>query len=148
MRIIKILLYKVGVAFVLLQILQNNAIMAQNAEKSPPPVWHGICAAILAQTEWGVTDPEIVSAIRCHTTGKVGMLPLDMIVYLSDKIEPSRRSYPVLEEVREMAQKDLAQAMLHSLESTLAYVRSQNTTPHPLTQQVADWLKRIVKTEK
>jgi len=70
-----------------------------------------------------------------------------MIVFLSDKIEPSRRSYPVLEEVRALAQKDLAQAMLHSLESTLAYVRSQNTTPHPLTEKVAEWLKRIVKTQ-
>ena len=72
------------------------------------------------------------------------MLPLDMIVYLADKIEPSRRTYPVLEEVRNLAQKDLAAAMLHSLKSTLEYVRSQNTEPHPLTQQVADWLQRIV----
>ena len=86
----------------------------------------------------------VLSAIRCHTTGKVGMLPLDMIVFLSDKIEPSRRPYPELEKLRELASKDLAAAMLHSLQSTLDYVRSQNTEPHPLTRQVADWLQRIV----
>lgn len=105
---------------------------------------HGPVGAVVAEKEYGVTDPLILSAIRCHTTGKVGMLPLDMIVYLSDKIEPSRRTYPVLEEVKTLADTDLAAAMLHSLKSTLDYVRSQNSEPHPLTQQVADWLQRIV----
>ena len=105
---------------------------------------HGPAGAVVAEKEYGVTDPIILSSIRCHNTGKVGMLPLDMIVFLSDKIEPSRRSYPALEEVRRLAQEDLGAAMLHSLQSTLEYVRSQNTEPHPLTQQVADWLQRIV----
>lgn len=105
---------------------------------------HGPVGAVVAQEEYGVQDPLVLSSIRCHTTGKVGMLPLDMIVFLSDKIEPSRRSYPALEEVRTLAQTDLAQALAYSLESTLDYVRSQGTQPHPLTQQVADWLKRII----
>ena len=93
--------------------------------------------AVVAEREFGVRDPNVLSAIRCHTTGKVGMLPLDMIVYLADKIEPSRRSYPALEKVRELAQSDLVAAMRYSLESTLAYVRTQKTTPHPTTQRVA-----------
>ena len=38
----------------MLQILNDNAIMAENAQNRPSPVWHGICAAILAQTQWGV----------------------------------------------------------------------------------------------
>ena len=67
--------------------------------------------AVVAEREFGVRDPNVLSAIRCHTTGKVGMLPLDMIVYLADKIEPSRRSYPALEKVRELAQSDLVAAM-------------------------------------
>lgn len=108
---------------------------------------HGPVGAVVAEREFGVRDPNVLSAIRCHTTGKVGMLPLDMIVYLADKIEPSRRSYPALEKVRELAQSDLVAAMRYSLESTLAYVRSQKTTPHPATQRVADWLARLVPAE-
>ena len=129
------------------QIARDNRLLLDKETLQSGNLLHGPVGAVVAEKEYGVKDPNILSSIRCHTTGKVGMLPLDMIVYLSDKIEPSRRSYPVLEEVRALAHKDLAQAMLHSLESTLAYVRSQNTTPHPLTQQVADWLKRIVKTQ-
>ena len=48
----------------LLQIFADNAIIAENAPARPSPVWHGIAAAILAQTQWGITDPEILSAIR------------------------------------------------------------------------------------
>ena len=103
---------------------------------------------MVAEREFGVRDPNVLSAIRCHTTGKVGMLPLDMIVYLADKIEPSRRSYPALEKVRELAQSDLVAAMRYSLESTLAYVRTQKTTPHPTTQRVADWLERLASNRQ
>ena len=129
------------------KLAKDNRLLLDKETLQSGNLLHCPVGAVVAEKEYGITDPNILSSIRCHTTGKVGMLPLDMIVYLSDKIEPSRRSYPALEEVRALAQKDLAAAMRHSLESTLAYVRSQNTEPHPLTQQVADWLKRIAKNE-
>ena len=129
------------------KIAKDNRLLLDKEILQSGNLLHGPIGAVVAEKEYGIIDPNILSSIRCHTTGKVGMLPLDMIVYLADKIEPSRRSYPALEEVRVLAQKDLAAAMRHSLESTLAYVRSQNTEPHPLTQQVADWLKRIAKNE-
>ena len=129
------------------KLAKDNRLLLDKETLQSGNLLHGPVGAVVAEKEYGITDPNILSSIRCHTTGKVGMLPLDMIVYLADKIEPSRRSYPALEEVRALAQKDLAAAMRHSLESTLAYVRSQNTAPHPLTQQVADWLKRIAKNE-
>lgn len=109
---------------------------------------HGPVGAELAMTEYHVSDPNVLSAIRCHTTGKVGMLPLDMIVYLADKIEPSRRSYPVLEEVRRLAQIDLMEAMRYSLRSTLEYVQKQKSTPHPLTRRTADWLDRLKNPQR
>lgn len=129
------------------KIAKDNRLLLDKEILQSGNLLHGPVGAVVAEKEYGVIDPNILSSIRCHTTGKVGMLPLDMIVYLADKIEPSRRSYPALEEVRALAQKDLAAAMRYSLESTLDYVRSQNTEPHPLTQQVADWLKRIAKNE-
>ena len=45
---------------------------AEGGEARPTPVWHGICAAILARTQWGVEDEAILSAIACHTAGKAG----------------------------------------------------------------------------
>lgn len=106
---------------------------------------HGPAGAVLAQDAFGVTDSNILSAIRYHTTGKVGMLPLDLIVYLADKIEPSRRPYPALKEARRLAQTDLAAAVRHLMESSMTYVRSQGAEPHPVTLRAAEWLKRLEK---
>ncbi|MCE5343681.1 MAG: nicotinate-nucleotide adenylyltransferase [Eubacteriales bacterium] len=104
---------------------------------------HGPVGAVLAETEYGVHDPNILSAIRCHTTGRVGMLPTDMVLYLADKIEPSRRFYPALEVIRNLADKSLVEATLRSLHSTQLYVTQQRAVLHPATQRVIEWLKRL-----
>ncbi len=129
------------------RIARDNRLLLDKETLQSGNLLHGPVGAAVAEQEYGVTDPIVLSAIRCHTTGKVGMLPVDMIVYLSDKIEPSRRTYPVLEEVRSLAKEDLGKALLHSLDSTIEYVRSQDTEPHPMTQKVADWLHKIIATE-
>ena len=67
----------------LLRIMQENVIIANNGSVRPAPVWHGICAAILARTQWGVADEEVLSAVACHTTGKPGMSMLDKIIFLA-----------------------------------------------------------------
>lgn len=104
---------------------------------------HGPVGAVVAETDYGVTDPGVLAAIRCHTTGRVGMLPIDMALFLADKIEPGRRGYPSLEEVRELAQTNLVAAMLRSLRSTQQYVTHQQAPLHPTTQRVIDWLERL-----
>ena len=105
----------------MLRILNDNAIMAENAQNRPSPVWHGICAAILAQTQWGVEDEEVLSAIRCHTTGKPGMSLLDEIVFLAD-MTSAERDYPEVDYLRKLEKKDIHQAMREALEMNLHWL--------------------------
>ena len=63
------------------EILRAYPQYAEGGEERPTPVWHGVCAAILARTQWGVTDEAVLSAIACHTAGKPGMTRLDKILY-------------------------------------------------------------------
>ena len=105
----------------MLQILNDNAIMAKNAQNRPSPVWHGICAAILAQTQWGVEDEEVLSAIRCHTTGKPGMSLLDEIVFLAD-MTSAERDYPEVDYLRKLEKKDIHQAIREALEMNLHWL--------------------------
>lgn len=105
----------------MLQILNDNAIMAENTQNRPSPVWHGICAAILAQTQWGVEDEEVLSAIRCHTTGKPGMSLLDEIVFLAD-MTSAERDYPEVDYLRKLEKKDIHQAMREALEMNLHWL--------------------------
>lgn len=105
----------------MLQILNDNAIIAENAQNRPSPVWHGICAAILAQTQWGVEDEEVLSAIRCHTTGKPGMSLLDEIVFLAD-MTSAERDYPEVDYLRKLEKKDIHQAIREALEMNLHWL--------------------------
>lgn len=124
-------------------IARDNRLLLDREIMQNDNLLHGYAGAVVAEKEYGVSDPNVLSAIRCHTTGKVGMLPLDMILYLADKIEPSRRSYPALEEVRRLADESLIKAVSYSLKSTMTYVQNQNKVPHPTTQKVAEWLDRL-----
>ena len=118
----------------LLQIFTENAIIAGNAAQRPAPVWHGAAAAILAQTQYGVDDGEILSAIRCHTTGKPDMTVLEQVIYLADAIEPTRRDYPGLAQIRALAQTNLSAAVLLSMRRTREYVLSQGHAFCPQTE--------------
>lgn len=103
---------------------------------------HSLVGAHLAQQAYGVQDEAVLTAIRVHTMGQPGMSPLDMAVYLADKIEKTRRPYPALEAVRSAAQRSLREAMLLSLGGTAEYVRSRGEALHPLSEQTLQWLKQ------
>ena len=102
---------------------------------------HALVGAHIAQRDYGIQDSEVLSAIANHTTGKPGMGKLDMAVFLADKIEPTRPSYPELDRVRMLAEFSLEKAMIASLESTEAYVRKRGKTVHPASLHTLAWLK-------
>ena len=60
-------------------------------------------------------DPEILSAITCHTTGKPGMSLLDKILYVADYIEPRRYKAANLPGMRKLAFIDLDRACFEPL---------------------------------
>lgn len=129
-------------------IAREHRLLLDKETLQSESILHGYAGAALAESEYGVKDVSVLAAIRCHTTGKVGMLPLDMAVYLADKIEPSRRSYPALEEVRTMAETDLLAATIRSLRSTLDYVAQRGGTTHPATRRALEWLERMQREKE
>ena len=86
---------------------------------------HGPVAAAIAKNELGVTHEAVLSAIACHTTGKAGMSTLDKVLFIADAIEPNRRDYPGLAEMRALAPDDLDAAVLCSMRRTREYVLSR-----------------------
>ncbi|MGC9356840.1 MAG: bis(5'-nucleosyl)-tetraphosphatase (symmetrical) YqeK [Anaerolineae bacterium] len=55
-------------------------------EKAYPLLLHQRLSAFLAVQIFGVDDPIILDAIRCHTTLRVGATRLDKIVFCADKL--------------------------------------------------------------
>ena len=75
-------------------------------ERSQPILLHGPLGALLMAERYGITDEEVLSAARHHTTARAGMSRLERLLFVADKIEPEKaRSEPALAEARVAAQR-------------------------------------------
>lgn len=125
-------------------IMKAHPEYAEGGEERPTPVWHGICAAILARTEWGVKDEAVLSAIACHTAGKPGMSKLDKILYLAD-MSSAERDWPGVNKLRKLERKDLDAAMLMALKQTNDFVLSQGKPLDPMSKAAYDDIQAQVE---
>ena len=125
------------------RIARENSLTEDDSLLVSGALLHSVVGAHLARTRYGCDDPDILSAIRSHTTGKPGMSRLDMAVWLADTIEPTRAPYPILDKVRMLAGLSLEKAMIASLEGTLQHVRKKGDAVHPATVQTLEWLHTL-----
>lgn len=95
-------------------------------------LWHAPVGAYVAEQEFGIRDPEVLDAIRYHTSGRPGMTVLDKIVCLADYMEPGR-SFPEVDRIRELAGTSLEQALLAGFDSTLSFLLSKGKKIFPTT---------------
>lgn len=130
----------------LLQILLDNAIIAPDAPQRPAPVWHGICAALLAWERWGVQDPEVLHAIAGHTTGRPGMGRLDKIIFLADMCS-AERTYPEVHALRAVLERDLDEAMVEALGKNIQWMEESGKPVDPMSRAAYADLRRTQKLE-
>lgn len=84
---------------------------------------HGPKAAEQLELLFGIKDPEILNAIRYHTTGRCGMGLLEKIIYLADSLEKNR-NYPGVQELREMTPNTIDEYVYILMVRTKKYVES------------------------
>lgn len=106
-------------------------------------LWHGPVASVKIEEEYGITDDEIKSAIYYHTTGRANMSNLERIVFVADYIEPGR-SFPGLDEVREMAEKDLLRTTWMVSRNTIQFLMRKNNRIYPDTFHAYNDLTRLL----
>ncbi len=113
-----------------------------DAEYKNPSLLHAKCGAILAANEYQVTNPDILHAIRVHTTGVPDMNLLDKILFISDYIEPNRDKAPHLKELRKIAEQNLDLTTYHILKDTVEYLKKhEDQTMDPTTLAAYDYYK-------
>lgn len=112
-------------------------------ERSSGSLLHSKAGSVLATEKYGVSDPDLLNAIRYHTTGRPGMSLLEKIIFVADYIEPGRFSAKNLPLVRKMAFADIDEALLKILYDTLVYLNSTGNTVDPMTQKTYDYYKRL-----
>lgn len=120
----------------------QKAVKDQNVDsvmRESKALMHALAGMCVARDVYGVEDEQVLSAIRWHTTGHGQMTGLEKIIYLADMIEPGRKPYQGLDELRAACMRDLDEAMHMALSMSLEYVREQGKTLHPDTM-AALWM--------
>lgn len=120
---------------VMLKTAQKNHIEITETERKNPSLLHAKLGAVFAEKKYGITDPEILSAIRFHTTGKAEMTLLEKIIFTADYIEPSRTKAERLPEIRKTAFSDLDESIYMILQDTLKYLE---TSPKDIDKTTAE----------
>lgn len=109
----------------MLKVIEENNIALSQVERENMNLWHSIIAPVIAEEKLGITDEEILDAIRWHTTGKENMSMLAKIIYIADMIEPGR-SFPGLEEIRNETFENLDKGVYCGLTHSIQFLLSKD----------------------
>lgn len=123
-------------------ICEKHQIPMTDIERRNPFLLHAKVGEFLAKEKYGITNPDILNAIRFHTTGRENMSLLERIVFVADYIEPGRRQAPNLAEIRQLAFTDLDAAMLKILEDTLSYLKATGGELDPMTEITYEYCRK------
>lgn len=116
----------------LLQIFHDFAILLDSVEQHTPRVWHAHAGALFIERVLMVEDPDIVSAVRYHTTGRAGMTLLEKILFVADMTSEDRK-YRDVDVMRRLADSSLDEAMEYGLRFTIRDLADKEAPIHPDT---------------
>ena len=121
-----------------LNFFAERGIMICNTQKLCPQLFHAISGAVVAGEEFGANET-VCNAIRWHTTGRAHMCKEEMILWLADLIEPNR-NFPGVEEIRALAEHDLAQAVCMGMSRSITFLVEKNQLIDPEMIDARNWL--------
>ena len=113
-----------------LQIIRDGGIILDDVQKIAPKLWHSVSGSVYIQTHLGLTDEDVINAIRYHTTGRANMSLLEKIIYTADYTS-AERSYNGADVMREKSRNSLEEAMIFSCQFTLQNLSEKQAAIHP-----------------
>lgn len=117
----------------------------EDCEKLSEKTWHAPVGAIIAKKDWGVTDEEILSSIRWHTVGKIGMSEFEKIIFIADKIETRTRELEFRKKIEKALNKNnnLDEALLKSFKITIKSLLKRKL---PICYQTVDVYNYLISS--
>ncbi len=128
----------------LLKACAGAGILLSDEEKALPQILHAVYGAYLVREKYKITDAELTSAVRWHTTGKEEMSMLEKIIYIADFIEPLRDKAECLPEARKLAFTDLDACMYMILKNTVEYLEKSFVPVEKHTLKAYQYYKEIL----
>ena len=115
-----------------LSYILENKVELSEYELDVAKLYHAISGSIFAEKELGITDKDMLNAIRYHTTGRKGMSLLEKVVFIADFIS-AERDYNGVDIMREKAKRSLDEAIVEGLGFTIKDLITRNMIVHPDT---------------
>jgi predicted HD superfamily hydrolase involved in NAD metabolism len=131
----------------LLEMAKQNGIEIDSICAANPHLLHADVSAIVAREEFGVTDEEILEAIRNHTLGRPNMSSLSCIVFVADALEPNRGDRPELEAMRQISWQNIYKSVQQTCDYSLKYLLDSHKIIHPRVISTRNWALQIVKKQ-
>ena len=125
------------------KVCEKAGLTVSSFEADSGSLLHSKAGSVLAAEKYGITDPDMINAIRYHTTGRPGMSLLEKIIFVADYIEPGRFTAKNLPLIRRLAFSDIDGALMKILYDTLVYLNSTGLVVDPMTQKTYDYYKQI-----
>ena len=126
-----------------LEMCRELDIALDQYEQENPGLIHAKLGAELIKCWFGITDPEIIEAVRWHTLGRVGMSDLAKIIFVADMVEPGRE-YPEAGKLRRTAFSGLDQGLYACVEATIQFNLEKGAVVHPNAYALRDWIKNEI----
>ena len=125
-----------------IKICEKNKIEITDVERRNHSLLHAKVGMYLAKTKYEIDDPEILGAIRWHTTGKENMSLLEKIVYIADFIEPNRKQLEDMAVIRKEAFTDIDKCMAHILYNSIRYLKTIGKECDETTMTAYEYYKK------
>ncbi len=112
-----------------LKIFREFGIILSDVEKNAKKLWHAMSGAEYVKHVIGISDPDIIDAIRYHTTAKADMSLLAKILYLAD-FTSEDRDYEDVDIIRGYVDESLEKAFVYALQYSITDLVNQGRAVH------------------
>lgn len=129
-----------------LAVIENDGIELDEDTKKSPALWHSIVGAVYAEHELGVTDEDVLNAVRYHTSGRGNMSILEKVVYMAD-LTSAERNYPDAEYTRNLTDKNLDEGIAYGVRWIAGDLERRGFPKGKDTEALLEEYKNVVITE-
>ncbi len=127
-----------------IEVAESLYIDILSEEKQFPPIIHQKLSKEIARIVFGITNERILNAIGCHTTLKDNPTPLEMIVFIADKLKWDQEGIPPY---FINVQEGLKQSLENGVFAFVKYLyhnQSSLKVVHPWLVDAYDYLREFI----
>ena len=127
-----------------LQIMESGGIILSKTQRENPKLWHAMSGMVYLRDTLGITDEDVLGAVRWHTTGKAGMTLLEKVVFIADYIS-AERDYPDADVMRRLSATSLDAAALYALKYSLRHLSEKEK---PICEDSVAYYNELILLKK